>query len=353
VSSAAEVPLWPEELENALVQYAEQDERGLLIIDSRRQVLFANSVARTQLGWEGAVPSPTLEVIRDVDLSFGIGDALHDCKALQQEVLYPDPDRILRFTVLPIRSTEGYCNYLFVTSEDVTRLRHLETVRRDFVANVSHELRTPLASIHMLVETLQRHDEDPQTVKRFLDRIAVEAEAMNRLVDELLGLSRLESGRLALVPSAIAVDTLYEKVIGRLSLMAAEGQITLTADVQPRLPDVIADAGALEQVLMNLVHNALKFTPEGGAVTLRARRQGPAVEIEVVDTGVGIDPIEAERIFERFYKIDQVRHRGSGTGLGLSIVRHILDLHGTKLSVVSEQGHGSRFTFALPTSDAE
>jgi two-component system phosphate regulon sensor histidine kinase PhoR len=235
------------------------------------------------------------------------------------------------------------------TVEDVTRLRQLETVRRDFVANVSHELRTPIASINLLVETLQLGAlDDQEAAQRFLHRIQVETQAMAHMVEELLELSRLETGALTLDLSAVDLELLIRDVLTRLTPTAEENEVGLVADIRHELPEVRADRKRVEQVLMNLVHNGVKFTPAGGRVTVRASRQGLAVSVEVVDTGIGMDDDQAARIFERFYKVDKGRNRGGGSGLGLAISKHLLELHRSSLQVVSEAGRGSKFSFSLP-----
>jgi two-component system, OmpR family, phosphate regulon sensor histidine kinase PhoR len=306
------------------------------------------------LGYQGTLPGLIGNVVRDVKVGFAVGDAIHDRRTITHESFLPEPDRILRFNIVPIIGPEGMIDAVLMTVDDVTRLRHLETVRRDFVANVSHELRTPIASINLLVETLQNGGiSDPAAATHFLRRIQVETQSMNQLVEELLQLSRLESGRLSLNPEAVAVAEVIDGVRSRLAVMAEEKSLSLIGDMQEDLPCVLADYVALEQVLMNLVHNAIKFTPSGGTVSVRARRRGLSVEVEVADTGVGMDPREADRVFERFYKVDKGRHRGNGTGLGLAIARHLLDLQGSKLQVISEPGRGSRFTFALPIAEVE
>ncbi|HZT96078.1 MAG TPA: ATP-binding protein [Chloroflexota bacterium] len=333
----------------AFRQFMEQDARGLLVVNSRRSVLELNPAARMLLGYEGQVPCRVGDAIRDVNAGFAIGDAIHDRRKVTHEAFLPDPDRILVFEIVPILDPGGQALYAIVSVTDVTRLRHLETVRRDFVANVSHELRTPLASINLLVETLASGaDAEPDARAHFLHRIQVETHSMNRLVEELLELSRLESGRLSLQLEAVELGHVVDEVMSRLAMAAEEKGVHLVADVQSGLAPILADPSALEQVLMNLVHNAIKFTPAGGSATVRARRDGRSAHVEVVDTGVGMTRGQAARIFERFYKVDEGRSRDQGTGLGLAIARHLLSLHGSNLRVVSEEGRGSRFIFVLP-----
>jgi two-component system phosphate regulon sensor histidine kinase PhoR len=341
-------PVDPQEV---LSQYVAGDIRGVLIIGERRLVQAINPTARELLGYRGAVGRQVSQVVRDVHFGFAVGEALHDGQPVWHESYTPDPDRLLRFHLLPIKAPTEEAVMVVVTVEDITNLRYLETVRRDFVANVSHELRTPLASINLLVETLQRGAlNDPDAAEHFLHRIEVETQAMARLVEELLELSRLETGGLTLSIEDVSIAHVFQDVVNRLEPAANEKGVRVSLDVQEPIPQIRADLKRLEQVLMNLVHNAIKFTPDGGTVTLHAVRQGRGVEIEVEDTGMGMDSAEASRVFERFYKVDRGRNRAGGAGLGLAIARHLLELHGSRLHVVSEVGRGSRFTFALPVA---
>ncbi|HZB97350.1 MAG TPA: ATP-binding protein, partial [Candidatus Sulfotelmatobacter sp.] len=318
----------------------------------RRRVLALSPSPREMLAYGDGIPRPVSEVVRDVNFSFAVGEALHDRRDMWHEPYLPAPDRLLRFHLMPIMAETGEPMLVLATVEDITRQRYLETVRRDFVANVSHELRTPIASINLLVETLQNGAlNDPAAAEHFLHRIEVETRAMAMLVEDLLELSRLESGTLSLMLEPVGVRAMLENVVSRLAPAAQEKSVDLGHDVQDGEAQVVADPKRIEQVLMNLVHNAVKFTPAGGHVMVRATRQGRGVQIEVADTGVGMDAGEASRIFERFYKVDKGRNRADGAGLGLAIVRHLLELHGSRLQVVSEVGRGSRFSFALPLAD--
>lgn len=330
-------------------QYMDADDRGVLIVGEGRRVLALNPAARSLLDYHGSVPRPASEIVHDMNLEFALGDALHDRRPVVHESYAPAPDRLLRFTIRPILTETGEPALALTTIEDITQLRHLETVRRDFVANVSHELRTPIASIKLLVETLAEGAiGDHDAAMHFLHRIEVETDAMGSLVEELLELSRLESGSLSLEPEPLEVQEALDSVVNRLAPMAHEKGVAMYCDVQEGLPEVLADAKRIEQVLMNLAHNGIKFTPPGGEVVLRARRRGPGVEVEVVDTGAGMEPGDAARVFERFYKVDRGRKRDAGAGLGLAIARHLVELHGGRLQAVSEVGRGSRFWFNLP-----
>lgn len=340
------------DLDSLFKQFADADERGLLILGERRRILAMNPAARKLLGYDGPLPRPAGDVTHDLEMAFAVGDAIHDRHPVVHESYVPAPDRLLRYHLIPINSPTGKPLIVLGTVDDITRLRHLETVRRDFVANVSHELRTPIASINLLVETLQRGAlNDPDAALHFLHRIEVETQAMANLVEELLELSRLETGAMRLEIGIVDLDTLIRDVVARLAPTAEEKEIQVVVDIRHELPSVRADHRRIEQVLMNLVHNAIKFTPSAGRVTVRAARRGLAVSVDVLDTGVGMDAEQAARIFERFYKIDKGRNRAAGAGLGLAIAKHLLDLHGSGLQVVSELNRGSKFSFSLPAAD--
>ena len=232
--------------------------------------------------------------------------------------------------------------------QDLTRVRKLETVRRDFISNVSHELRTPLASLKALTETLHEGAlEDPPAARRFLTRMDNEIDNMTQLVRELLELSRIESGRVPLNRRQVTPLKLLTGAAERMQLQAERAGLSLTAQASEDLPEVMADAERIEQVLVNLMHNAIKFTPPGGQIESSAYRDGDTIVFVVRDTGVGIDPDAMARIFERFYKADQSRS-GGGTGLGLSIARHTIEAHDGRIWVESEVNRGSTFFFSLP-----
>ncbi|MGH2442481.1 MAG: sensor histidine kinase, partial [Chloroflexota bacterium] len=318
--------------QSILEQYAAGDTRGLLLMDNRRRVLAINDAAREIFKYSGPVDCRLVEIVHDVNVGFAVGEALHDRRRVWHEAYTPDPDRLLRFILIPLLSVSEEPVLVIATIEDITNLRHLETVRRDFVANVSHELRTPLASIQLLVETLQRGAmNDADAGPHFLHRIEVETLAMSRLVEELLELSRLETGALGLELGDVSLRHLMDVVVGRLEAAASQKSIAVTIDVATDLPQVRADSRRLEQILMNLIHNAIKFTPGGGVVSLHAARKGPGVQVDVSDTGAGLSSAEAARVFERFYKVDKGRNRAGGAGLGLGIARHLVELHGSHL----------------------
>ena len=265
---------------------------------------------------------------------------------------------------------EAYAQGYLVIIQDLSRIRRLETVRRDFVSNISHELRTPLASLRALTETLRDGAlDDPPAAERFLDRMETEIDSLTQMVEELLELSRIESGQVALRLKPSDVADIILPPVERLSTQAERYGVLLNVDIAPDLPLVLADTERLRQVVSNLVHNAIKFTPTGGSVTVRAyssrenqlprgaRPPGasitgpwPLVIVEVSDTGYGISDRDLPRIFERFYKADRSRGRTGGTGLGLSIARHLVESHKGVIWAESVEGRGSTFRFTVPVA---
>jgi two-component system phosphate regulon sensor histidine kinase PhoR len=255
------------------------------------------------------------------------------------------------FTAVP--ATPAYDAAGLVVLQDVTELRYLERARRDFVANVSHELRTPLAALKLLVETLETAvRDDPDSVQLFLQKMQVELDDLTQLVQELLELSRIESGEVRLQLQETPVGPLMTDVVRRLEPMAERKQIVLTVrPPDPGLPLVRVDAVRIEQVLRNLVHNAIKFTAPQGEVTIWAEPHPAGVAICVRDTGIGIEPEDLPRVFERFYKVDKARAASGegGTGLGLAVAKHLVRAHGGDIWATSTPGRGSTFCFSLPT----
>ncbi|HEU5318386.1 MAG TPA: ATP-binding protein, partial [Chloroflexota bacterium] len=244
------------------------------------------------------------------------------------------------------------------------RLRRADETRREFVANVSHELRTPIASLRALVDTLEDGAlEDPPAAREFLAQMRVEMESLSELVNELLDLSRIESGQAELRRQPVAPESAVRSVVGRLRAQAKQAGVSVEGHVAAGTPDVLADPARLEQVLVNLVHNGVKFTPRGGWVRVRVepayvttlRTEGGAasgakkgeVVFTVEDSGAGLARSDISRVFERFYKADRSR-ASSGTGLGLAIAKHVVLAHGGRIWAESEgPGRGARFSFAL------
>ena len=237
---------------------------------------------------------------------------------------------------------------VLVVCHDLTDVKRTEQIRRDFVANVSHELRTPLSAIKSVVETLAEGALHDETVALdFLRRADQEVDRLVLMVEELLELSRIESGEQPLAREDIDVAVLLSEVAERLRPQAEHSQVDLRLELAPELGRASLDVSRIERAVLNLVQNALKFTPEGGSVTLAAWRDEQQLRVEVRDTGIGIAPADLPRIFERFYKADHSRS-SVGTGLGLALVKHAVEAHGGSVSVTSAPGQGSVFGFTIP-----
>jgi two-component system phosphate regulon sensor histidine kinase PhoR len=239
---------------------------------------------------------------------------------------------------------------------DVTDLRRLEQVRTEFVANVSHELRTPLTAIQGYVETLLGGGlDDPQERRRFLEVVHRHAERLGRLLNDLTDLSNIELGRTTLHLAPTSLAEVVESVLPVIRPRAEGRRVALETDVPEQLPAVRADHDRLHQILINLLDNAVKYTPEHGRVSLCAGTAGPdAVEVAVADTGIGIPAADLPRITERFYRVDKARSRElGGTGLGLAIVKHLVVAQGGELRIESEPGRGTTVCFTLPVATDE
>jgi two-component system, OmpR family, phosphate regulon sensor histidine kinase PhoR len=290
-----------------------------------------------------------VEVLRDHELSAIVRNCLDDGTQRSGTAWIGPERRFLRLVATPLgRGREG----VLALIQDLSEVRRVETVRRDFIANVSHELRTPLTSLKAIVETLEEGAiAEPDAARDFLSKMHSEVDGMAHLVGELLELSRIESGQAALQVEALPVEGPIRRATARLEPQADRAGLTLEVQLPPELPAVRADEERIERVLVNLIHNAIKFTPPGGSVSIGAREVGGEVVVWVRDTGVGIDAADLPRIFERFYKADRSRAEG-GTGLGLAIVKHLIQAHGGRIWAESTEGAGSTFCFTLPVAGA-
>ena len=300
---------------------------GVLIVDSQGRIQFANPASKKLFETVDPINRSIVEVVRHHQLV----EAWRRCQQtheLQSESIeVPARRQFLQLVVIPDTHAGG--SLLLV--QDLTRVRRLETVRRDFISNISHELRTPLASLKALTETLQNGAlSDPEAGPRFLSRIVTEVDALTQMTQELLDLSRSSRDKWDLNLAPISPKKLLMSACDRMKLQAERAGLTLRVECSDNLPNVRADQARLEQVLVNLIHNAVKFTRPGGEVILLAEAAGTAqLRFGVKDTGIGIPSDDVSRIFERFYRVDRSRS-GSGTGLGLSIARHIVESHRRK-----------------------
>jgi len=321
----------------------ETTDDAVLLADAEGKIKSSNSVANSLFG----ASSGTTLLARTLssELEELYRSAVRREASVEREVALSQPSsRTLHVRITPISDGE----YLLVL-RDLTELRRLERVRRDFVANVSHELRTPLTSIKAMAETLvdgARNDE--AVAVRFLQTIIRESDRLVRLSADLLDLSRVEA--LGIEKTPIDLASLVADVVSRLATQAEKADITLSNTI--RLPLVVpADRDEMAQVLVNLLDNAIAYTPRGGTVTLSAQETPENITVFVADTGIGILSHDIPRLFERFYRADKARSRASGgTGLGLSIVRHIVENHDGTVGVESEYNKGSVFSFTLPKS---
>ncbi len=321
---------------------------AVLLVDSAGKVTLMNPAAGRlfNISPDQAVDRSLVEVVRQYQFVELWRSSL-ETKRQQISTLETSPDRyFVQGIATPLEgSIPGSTLLVF---QDLTRMRRLETVRRDFVSNVSHELRTPLASLKALTETLQTGAlEDPPAARRFLNRMEIEIDNLTQIVQELLDLSRIESGRVAFDLRPVEPKFLLVRAVERMRLQAERGGLVIEIEDRGQLPDVIADADRIEAVLINLLHNAIKFTPPGGKITGSVQRTENEIVFSIKDTGVGIQAQDITRIFERFYKADQSRS-GGGTGLGLSIARHTVEAHGGRIWVESVPSQGSTFYFSLP-----
>jgi two-component system, OmpR family, phosphate regulon sensor histidine kinase PhoR len=322
---------------------------GLLIIGADGRISMFNAAAAEMFAVspERAFGRSLIEVVRNSELERRVNASLRDGNSETADVAFSGAiDRRLLVSTRPLNGDRR--NGVMVIVTDQTRVRELETSRREFVSNVSHELRTPLTAVKLMVETLQSGVEGPPR-DQFLRSIADETERMIALVEDLLDLARLESGKLELRLSSVDVADLCCHAVQAQQTRAQASEVRLVCSSPPDPILVSADRDKLYQVLTNLMDNALRHTPPRGTVTVLTRAENGSVTIEVADTGSGIPSSALPHIFERFYVVDPARTRGhSGTGLGLAIVKHIIEAHGGAIFAESELGAGSIFRCTLP-----
>jgi len=330
---------------------------GVIAVDGRDIILLMNERARTMFALDTTrgERKPFLEVIRNQDLHevFRESRERGEGAVSRRELYLANPvERRVQVNAVPLRLSPDEVGVVMVL-HDVTELRRLEQVRTEFVANVSHELRTPLTAIHGYLETLLAGAlEERENARRFLEIVFRHTERLGRLLNDLTDLSNIELGRVSLKLAPTRLDEVVDAVLAIMSPRAVSGRVTLRSQVPPDLPTVLADRDRLVQVVINLVDNAIKYTPEGGRVTVKAEaRADGQVAVDVVDTGIGIPPIDLPRITERFYRVDKARSRElGGTGLGLAIVKHLVVAHGGQLRIESEPGRGTTVRVTVPTS---
>ena len=320
---------------------------GVVIADNSGRVQLLNKEAEKlfMVNQKEALGRSIVEVIRHHRL-VELWEETHNGPAKTITMEMGSMHKYLQVVGIPLgEDLPGRSMLLF---QDLTQTHRLETVRRDFVSNISHELRTPMAGLKAISETLLDGAlEDPVVARNFVLRMDSEVDNLTQMVNELLELSRIEAGRSNFDFQQIQPSRLIQKPVDRMILQAERVGVALSCDCPVDLPLVFADPERISQVFINLIHNAIKFTPNGGKVLVTAFQDGQTVVFKVSDNGVGIASKDISRIFERFYKADRAR-AGGGTGLGLSICRHIVEAHGGKIWAESDESSGSDFFFSIP-----
>jgi two-component system phosphate regulon sensor histidine kinase PhoR len=329
---------------------------GVAVVNSSERLVFANPGFTAILGLD--VPpqsgSALVEVVRQTELIEAVREVLKGEPRVEAEIVTGTlRQHFFAATVASVRAGDN--SGAVIVLHDITELRKLERVRRDFVANVSHELKTPLTAIQGFAETLLAGAiDDPQNRIRFLEIILEHSQRLARLTDDLLKLSKMDADRLELEIHRLSVPQFVESCVETAQRPAAEKNLRISVNLQDHLPDIAADRRRLAEVLQNLLDNAIQYTPPGGQIMVSASANNGEVEFNVTDTGIGIPQAEQPRIFERFYRVDAARSREvGGTGLGLAIAKHLVETHGGRIWVESEVGRGSQFHFTVPIFDSE
>ncbi|MBI4640519.1 MAG: PAS domain-containing protein [Candidatus Tectomicrobia bacterium] len=324
---------------------------GVMVTDRDGRILLVNPALEEMLPSSGDVKGKTpLEVFRSAEFQEGVDQILKGAGAISRELpLAPPFSRVLQTHLAPL-SLQGDLVGIVAVFHDITELRRLERVRKDFVANVSHELRTPLSAIKGYAETLLDGAlSEKEYAEKFVKIIHDHSLRLSQLIGDLLILSELESYKGPISLESVNLREVVEPLLSMMEKPLKDKRLSLSIELPDDLPEVMADASKLEQVFMNLLENAIKYTSPQGNIMLTAHEKEGCVEVEITDTGIGIASEHLPRIFERFYRVDKARSREvGGTGLGLSIVKHTIEAHGGEVRVKSEVGKGSIFSFTLP-----
>jgi two-component system phosphate regulon sensor histidine kinase PhoR len=319
---------------------------GVIMTDNEGNISLANRAVKTLFKIKDAVNKPLIEVVRDYEVDELLKLCLQNADVQDTQYESGTSKRFVRAIAIPIT---GYRpGGVLILFQDLTDIKNLQTTRRELIGNISHEFRTPLASIKAMVETLQDGAvNDREAASDFLPRIAGEVDRLTQMVTELTELTHIETGKAELRLETVNLNLLIEEIIKQLSPQAERQQLSIKTDLDSALPPVQADIERIRQVMVNLAHNAIKFTSPGGSITIASRRGDNSVIVAVTDTGIGISRSDLPHVFERFYKADRARS-GGGTGMGLAIAKHAIEAHGGSIRVQSEEGKGSTFSFDLP-----
>lgn len=334
---------------------------GVMVLDYRGHVLQINPALEHMFGISRveARGRPCAELFRHQQLNDLVTTILRSRLPHEDEIVLPLSGRCLQIEASPAGGERENEACVVVVFHDITELRRLEKIRKDFVANVSHELRTPLTSIKGYVEALlDGAKDDPATSAKFLEIILKQSDRLNLIIEDLLELSKIESGRVSMREEPLELRTVIDRTLSMIKPIADKNRHRLATSIDPSLPPVAGDEGRLVQVLTNLLDNAIKYTPAGGTITVGAKAAPSignadppvgAIDLSVADTGIGIPEQDRPRVFERFYRVDKARSRElGGTGLGLAIVKHIVEGHGGQVWVEANFPQGSRFVVRLP-----
>ena len=324
---------------------------GVLVTDPAGRVTLLNPAARELLaiGPASAEGSRLIELVRDHEIHRLATRCQADKSRQQEEISLLQPRRYISAIATPLDDTGA--RGVLLTLHDLTRIRQVETSQKEFVSNVSHELRNPMASIKAMVETLESGAvDDPQVAADFLGRMRGDVDRINGLVNDLLELSRMESGQFTIEAEPVPLAPLVQGIRKQFWETAAAREVALDSQIPDDLPLLLADGDKLSQVMVNLVENALKFTPPRGRISIAAQPKADWVEVRLSDTGVGVAAQHLPHIFERFYKVNRSRRDG-GTGLGLAIVKQLVEAHGGQITVESREGEGCAFTFTIPRAE--
>ena len=325
---------------------------GVLVVDATGTIRLANRALQRQLNVPAIITGRSvLEVFRNSALQDVVAQALAEDQVTARELTFPGPsERVFEVNATRLRGPAGQPTGAVIVLHDITRIETLENMRKDFVANVSHELRTPLSIIKGYVETLLEEPRpDADTADSFLRTIQRHSSRLESLIGDLLTISALESPAKQLSLTSVALRSLAEGARDELGPQAAAKKTRLDVEIPSDFPVVPGDPSRLHQVFLNLLDNAVKYTPPGSRVTVTATETPAELIVCVADNGPGIPAEHLDRIFERFYRVDKARSRDvGGTGLGLSIVKHIVQAHRGRVWAESEPDKGSRFYFTLP-----
>ena len=329
---------------------------GLLVVDSNQRILICNPAFEKLYGRSRiATGTALLDIIRDSDVIEPIRAALDQAKARIAEVSAPDRKKQLQLNAVPITDQNGKASGVVALFHDISRLKQADEIRRDFVANVSHELRTPLSIFHGNLETLlEAGDLDENETRHIYEVMKRHSDRLNLLVNDLLSLARLESKEANLQLAEINLHDFLEGVTRDWAKRLAGKNLRLELQVPDDFPTLHADERRLEEVVHNLLDNAVKYSHQNGRILIHAGAPDQEIVLSVCDEGVGIAPVDLPRIFERFYRADRARSRElGGTGLGLSIVKHIAQLHGGRVEAESTLGQGTTIRVILPNRPAK